>query len=386
MHRHCLSCSADLGANEVVEALPIGRRIAFDAWKGRVWVVCRRCRRWNLIPIEERWEPVEALERLFSGCRTRVQSENIGLAKLPDGTTLIRIGQALPGELAAWRYGSELRRRRWRAGLILGTFGGVVTGVALAGPLGLAAVAIPGGLVNVVVQGFAMTRNVLSRRRLVYRLEAGASPTGQELLLRRRDFDGAVLSLADDGRPALWLPVALDPDPAKRRRRTFAPQQITARDLHRVSPLVLEGERAVRALGRAMVVTNEMGGSHQQVKHALLKIENAGGSDGYVRELARRDAALEVTSGKRRSRIYRKQGLDLASLEDLPGPLRARYTSGAGEALDKVDALALEMALHEEKERRALEGELAALEEEWCEAEMLATIADALPDEPPAPR
>ncbi len=40
------------------------------------------------------------------------------------------------------------------------------------------------------------------------------------------------------------------------------------------------------------------------------------------------------------------------------------------------------MALHEERERRALEGELQQLEDEWREAEMLARIADALPDEP----
>jgi hypothetical protein len=42
------------------------------------------------------------------------------------------------------------------------------------------------------------------------------------------------------------------------------------------------------------------------------------------------------------------------------------------------------MALHEARERRALDGELAALEEEWREAELLAGIADALPEERPA--
>jgi hypothetical protein len=40
--------------------------------------------------------------------------------------------------------------------------------------------------------------------------------------------------------------------------------------------------------------------------------------------------------------------------------------------------LALEMALHEEDERRAMEGELAALEERWREAEEIARIADSL--------
>jgi hypothetical protein len=40
--------------------------------------------------------------------------------------------------------------------------------------------------------------------------------------------------------------------------------------------------------------------------------------------------------------------------------------------------LAFEMALHEEQERRALEGELLALERAWREAEEIAQIADNL--------
>ena len=40
--------------------------------------------------------------------------------------------------------------------------------------------------------------------------------------------------------------------------------------------------------------------------------------------------------------------------------------------------LALEMSLHEEQERRALEGELWILEQAWKEAEEIAAIADRL--------
>jgi hypothetical protein len=40
--------------------------------------------------------------------------------------------------------------------------------------------------------------------------------------------------------------------------------------------------------------------------------------------------------------------------------------------------LAFEMALHEDAERRAMEGELAALERAWAEAEGIAAIADSL--------
>ena len=100
MYRTCIFCSSVLGRNHAIEAFPVGGRLAFDAWKGRLWVICARCQRWNLAPIEERWEAVEQAERSYREARTRVQSENIGLARLRDGTRLVRVGGALPGELA----------------------------------------------------------------------------------------------------------------------------------------------------------------------------------------------------------------------------------------------------------------------------------------------
>jgi hypothetical protein len=47
-------------------------------------------------------------------------------------------------------------------------------------------------------------------------------------------------------------------------------------------------------------------------------------------------------------------------------------------ALSTPVVLALEMALHEDQERRALEGELAELEAAWREAEEIGAIADSL--------
>lgn len=44
-------CKKPLGANEVVESFPVGRRLAFDLAKGRLWVVCTKCKRWNLTPL-----------------------------------------------------------------------------------------------------------------------------------------------------------------------------------------------------------------------------------------------------------------------------------------------------------------------------------------------
>src|SRR3954464_14563517 len=111
MYQRCMFCSGALGTNEVLEHFPVGRTLAFDAAKGRLWAVCARCNRWNLTPLEERWEAIEECERRFRGLRLRTQTEHVGLAKLPEGLELIRIGAPLRPEFAAWRYGGEFARR-----------------------------------------------------------------------------------------------------------------------------------------------------------------------------------------------------------------------------------------------------------------------------------
>ena len=97
MYTTCMFCKKPLGANEVLESFPVGRRLAFDAARGRLWVVCRRCQRWNLTPLEERWEAVEDCERLFRETRMRASTENIGIARHREGLDLV-----LHRRAAAW--------------------------------------------------------------------------------------------------------------------------------------------------------------------------------------------------------------------------------------------------------------------------------------------
>lgn len=59
MFQTCLYCHASLGQNPLIEHCPIGQRLAFDPVRGRLWVVCRACERWNLTPFEDRWEALE---------------------------------------------------------------------------------------------------------------------------------------------------------------------------------------------------------------------------------------------------------------------------------------------------------------------------------------
>ena len=339
MYRTCIFCSADLGANEAVERFPVGRSVAFDAWKGRLWALCRRCGRWNLAPLEERWEAVEEAEKRFVDTRLRVQSENIGLCKLPDGTRLIRVGDAVPGELAAWRYGDQLVRRR-RQYLVAGA-ATAAAGVALLG--GIMALGIGtglGGLWSVFAQGWEERQS----RRIIHRLPASLSPTGREVAIRRWHVQGARLTEADGGDIALQIP---DVDREKRKTDGWGRMKFGAG-----TELLVPGEQARLVLSRAMVTVNRKGASRDRVGDAVRLIEHARSAEDYLRQAASRGGVL----GKR-------EGMEK-------------------QQLTPVGALALEMALHDEQERRALQGELAALEAAWRQAEEIAAIADALPDVP----
>src|SRR4051794_20564233 len=125
MFSTCIHCHVPLGSNDTIEHFQVGQRLAFDPAKGRLWVVCPACRRWNLTPLEERWEAIEECERLFRGTRLRASTDNIGLARLHSGMELVRVGRPQLPEIASWRYAMTLRRR-WLmrsapAGIALGS-------------------------------------------------------------------------------------------------------------------------------------------------------------------------------------------------------------------------------------------------------------------------
>jgi hypothetical protein len=322
-----------------VEAFPVGRSVAFDAEKGRLWAVCRKCCRWNLAPLEERWEPVEDAERLFRDARLRAQSENIGLARLRDGTRLIRVGEALQGELAAWRYGDTLVRRRRQYLMVAGA--AVVGGIAVAGGIAWAGVggamfAQAGNLVNVV--------RALRERRVFHEVPGERSPTGSPLELRRWHLKKAVIMPGDAGSIALSIPHALEKQEQVGRRKQ-------APDPH---PIELADEEARRVLARGAVHFNAAGANRTDVAQALDVLTQAGTAETYLRNLSREGRTLKPEQRKSFQRQDKQAALRPAEL------------------------LALEMALHEEEERRALQGELVLLRSAWKEAEEIADVADRL--------
>ena len=327
MYRHCIYCSADLGANEALEAFPVGRTLAFDAARGRLWAVCGKCARWNLSPIEERWEAIEDAERAFRDTRLRAQSENVGLAKLRDGTRLIRVGAALQGELAAWRYGEQLVKRRQRH-LILG---GLATVGSIAAFLGIGYASIGFGTYWIGNTVLGSARKWYRESRPLHTLGPGDTAHGAPLQLKRKHLADAALHRAEAGGIELHL---RDPRVSVTASRMLMPS------------LVLPDHTARRVLERGMVHLNARGAKRTDLDFALRRIASAGSAEEYILGTAASRLVLESEEEKRK--------------------------------MPETTALALEIALHEEQERRALAGELTVLEAAWRDAEPIADLADRL--------
>ena len=314
-------CKTSLATNDVVEEFPVGRRLAFDAAKGRLWVVCRVCQRWNLTPLEERWEAVETCEKLFRGTTVRTSSENIGLARHPEGLDLVRIGKPLRPEFAAWRYGDQFGRRRRR--MIVRTAAvsaGVYGGWALMGFTG----SLLGGF-GVNVAAYAHLWHYY-RRSIRFRPSDGRLRSMNRLLALHTQ----IRSDGDEG----GFVVGVGEGYTKPRYTEW-----------------FAGEDARRAINAVLLAVNGEGGNSKHVQSAVAEIESHGHPQRLVRDAVHR--WREYRRGKKRP----------------PGQLVL---------MPKPTRLAFEMALHEDDERRALEGELWRLEQAWREAEEIAAIADNL--------
>ncbi len=334
MFTTCFFCSADLGRNQALEAMPVGRRVAFNQQTGRLWVVCRACERWSLSPLEERWEAIEACERLYRDTRKRVATDNVGLARVADGLDLIRIGEPLRPEFAAWRYGDQFGRRRRRqlamTGGVVGAASLVVVGGAWAGASigAFSGVFANGGLWDALING-SPDKKIATVR----------TADGRLLDIRRRH-----------ARMTALLHPSASGEPMALRVEHFGGTEI------------LTGVAASRAAQQLLPAVNRFGGSKRKVSEAVSWLESSGGPEQALGALAqsRGAHALRLTLGS------------------APKKLQVVKTVGAFHTLDTTERLALEMALHEESERRAMQGELAALETAWREAEEIARISDSL--------
>ena len=339
MYSTCLFCSQTLGRNEAIEHFPVGRRLAFDAAKGRLWVVCRECERWNLTPLEERWEAIEECERAFAGTKLRISTDEIGLARLREGTELVRIGQPQRPEMAAWRYGDQFGRRTRRNILYGAGATAVIVGVTWGVPLlGIAGLGSGGSL---LMQAGIQWRD---RRSVVARINV-AQEDGRVAQFALARIHVARTKLVSRANGAWGLDVS---HLGGGERLEYTQQGLR----HLTDSIELTGDEAQRAAAQILPHVNTLIGRKQTVQDAVRVMEEAGNPEAAFANAARLHARAGWTlaSGK----------VMAGSLAALPAPVR----------------LALEMASHEDAERRALQGELHILEAAWRSAEEIAGIAD----------
>lgn len=328
MYSTCLFCSSGLGANQVVEEFPVGRRLAFDSVNGRLWVVCRSCRRWNLTALEERWEAIESCERLFRSTPLRVSTRNVGLTRLREGLELVRIGEPLRPEFAAWRYLPVFQRRQ-------------VVAIATARAERLAETykwgtmwLLPSILMlapPVALLTYANDLRDFYRQRIKTYARVGESRWSGGFAIKGHHL--AEARVLHSGNEHGWV---LEVE-------------------HEQGRATLAGAAAERVLGRIMVAINNDGGTPQELDRAVDLLGRYDGADAFLHREAR---AADWRRGRR-----------FWFDDSLVGAIKNRAPSAR---------LALEMALHESVERDALEGELQGLRAAWVEAEEIAAIADTL--------
>ena len=322
MYTRCLVCATPFEANEQLAHLPHGRRLAFDPERGRLWAVCRTCRRWSLTPIEDRWEALEELEKLTTDqARLLSQTDNISLLKVGP-LEIVRVGRAQLTEEAWWRYGRELtsRKRRWDK---LGVAGTLAAGAVVAG--GWAT----GGMTMLGVW-LVMGHGSETVRDGARWLRFGSSAWRGEQRCEKCGHSFRSVSFRDRG--ALGLFPTEDPGGVELVAR--CPRCGSYRD----AGLHLRGQEAGRTLRRVLAYHHFAGASERRVVSAARLIQEA----GSPQDLAR----IVVKDGRRLGDLQRTGGI------------------------------ALEIAANEASEQHLLELELAELEAHWRREEELASIID----------
>ncbi|HET6680095.1 MAG TPA: hypothetical protein VFG84_02775 [Gemmatimonadaceae bacterium] len=362
MYTACLFCNDALGRNDLVASCPTGRRLAFDERLGRLWVICPHCGRWNLTPLEERWEAIEECERLFRGTRLRVSTGNIGLATIRN-VDLVRIGDALRPEIAAWRYGNTLLSRH-----------------GLARRLG-----------DVMVRaGTRVVRDAIGRVAPRQRPDFLDDEALVRLRLRRHRNAIVTIATSDSGARVLLRHGHLA-HAALMRPEAGSPWRLRVR--HDDGVALLSGDSALHSAARVLAALNAHGGSAAEVDAAAAKLDDAENPEAYFSRISalamrtrwgRLPAAFECApAGWGGGSLSERLALQVTNRSFWARGGIGSEPSSLLLRVPLVDRLALEMAANEDAERRSMEGELTALRAAWEEAEEIAAIADTLFDSPP---
>lgn len=322
MYTRCLICSTAFEPNEALEHFPRGKRIAFDPGRGRLWAVCRTCKRWSLTPIEERWEALEELEKITRD-KAQLLSQTDNIALLRAGPLeIVRVGRANLTEEAWWRYGRELtgRREKYKKLSLAGT---IAAGAVVAGGWATGGMTLLGMW---LVMGNASSTLTDGARWLRF----GSAAWRGRRECTRCGYTFTSLSYRDRAGFGLF--------PAEGEGRFDLIYRCPNCGHYRDGGLRLTGDAAEQTLRRTLAYHHFAGASEGRVTSATRLIQEA----GSPRDL---------------TRIVVKDGRRLGDLQ-------------------RTGAVALEIAANENAEQHLLELELAELEAHWRREEELAAIVD----------
>ncbi len=307
MYTTCAFCNAKVDGDGGPSGLGVGRRIAFDEWKGRLWVICPKCARWNLSPLEDRLERIDTVARAARDAKLLAATDHVALLRW-QRYDLVRVGKPPRIELAPWRYGERLKARqqerlKYVIPLTLAAVGlGIAANVAAGGSLGVF-------VWNLHRLGDGLYVTIVGNRK-VNLAEPPICPTcGTLLNLRAKHVQYARVV------PEAHADIAV----------------ILSCPHCRHEAAHLTGSDAQAVLRQGLAYLNTTRAGRRRAADAAQVVDQAGGPDRLIRDVARRELTLRSLRPERR--------------------------------------LALEMAVDEQ-------AEVQGLEREWRDAEELADIAD----------
>ena len=276
MFTTCAFCSGRLDGDGGPSGLGVGRRLAFDEWRARLWVVCPRCSRWNLTPFDDRLERIETLARLAAEGRLLGRTEQVALIRWQT-YDLVRVGRPPRVELAAWRYGERLKQRNREKARIVIPVAAVTVGLTLA--LNAAVGGSFGFLfANSASLGEAVYTGIVGHRRVALTEPPVCAACGTVMLLRARHIRRARVIAQRDADIALLLACPrCDREGAR-----------------------LTGADAARALRQGLTYLNARRSERRRATEAAREVDVAGGPDELVRTVARQDVLIHRIPGAHR--------------------------------------------------------------------------------------
>jgi hypothetical protein len=317
LYPRCIFCGGEFPGNALFGRVPPGSRLTYDPAKGRLWSVCERCRRWNLIPLDERFDAIETLERAVRDrARLVASTAHVALYTVED-LTVVRVGAAPLAERVEWRYGRKEIARRviWHST------------AARLGAATLGALAEVGGHAGIWrhdrESGATAVVDLLRWRRFGSTAWYGRSPCpscGSVLRELRFDVSWWLHPRLEEGRLVVGVPCT--------RCDPWTPEKV----------FDVRGLDAELVLRRVLAYQHVAGAAERELRAAMWLLESAGDPTRLVQQLA---------TG--RSSIWR---------------------------LGSARALALEIALNHVAERRMVDLRLHDVEAEWRAEESLAHIVD----------